>query len=205
MKKIDLSKVEEFKGFPSVPAGGYVCGIYEVENVESKEYLKLSYDIIEGEHKGHYSKMVKDGVMKNLPILFASYKDSALSFFKGTITAIEKSNNGFKFSDDETKLKNKKIGIVLAEEEYVKQDGTVSSSLKAVQTHSVEAIKKGDFKVPEKKLLPQSTNTSAFGGAKPSASVNPFETVSEEKSPFEDSGSDLPFGDDTDDNEFPFE
>ena len=206
MKKIDLSKVEEFKGFPSVPAGGYVCGIYEVEDVSEKEYLKLSYDIIEGEYKGFYAKRTnKDGNKMALPIFYASYKDSVLSRFKGTITAIEKSNN-FKFNDDETKLKGKKIGFVFAEEEYAKDDGTVVTSLKAVQAHSVEAIKKGDFKVPDKKLLPQSTNTSTFGGAKPSASVNPFETVSEEKSPFEYSGSDLPFGgDDTDDNEFPFE
>ena len=212
MKKIDLSKVEDFKGFPSVPAGGYVCGIYEVEDVPEKEYLKLSYDIIEGEYKGFYAKRTnKDGNKMPLPIFYASYKDTVLSRFKGTITAIEKSNANFKFNDDETKLKGKKIGFVFAEEEYGKDDGTVATSLKAVQAHSIEAIKKGDFKVPEKKLLPQNTSTSAFGGGSKPTPSNPFEKAKEDKSPFEEDDSDLPFGSeevnsfDVDTDEFPFE
>lgn len=165
MKKLHLENVEERKDFKSPTAGGYVFGVLAVEDVPEKEYIKISYDIVEGEFTKYYTNLVKEGVMKSLPILYASYKDKALPIFKGTITAFEKSNKGFKWADDETKLKGKKFGGVLAEEEYEK-DGKVKTSLKISRVHSVEAIKSGDFEVPEIKKLAQLQSTAS----------NPFDT-----------------------------
>jgi hypothetical protein len=183
MKKINLANVEEFKEFSNPTAGGYVCGIYAVEDVPEKEYLKLSYDIVEGEFKGYYSKLVKDGIFKALPIWFVSYAEKSLKFYKGTITSFENSNNGFKMTDDESKLKGKKVGIVLAEEEYIDKNGNVKVSLKPEKAHSLDSIKKGDFKVPERKCVAQTTSTpqSTFGafGSKPS-------TTDTQKDPFAD-------------------
>ena len=203
MKKINLANVEEFKPFARVDAGGYVCGICAVEDVPDKEYLKITYDIIEGDLKAHYTNLKKDKGW-DLPMFIASYKDSALSFFKGTITSIEKSNKGYTWDNDETKLKGKKIGLVLYEEEYVKNDGSIGVRMKVDKAHSIDAIKKGDFEVPERKCVNQSVNTTSNGafGAKANTAPNPFADVS----PFEETATEefVKIPDQIEDDEFPF-
>ena len=171
MKKLGLEGIQEFKPFAKVEAGGYVCGILAVEDFPEKEYLKITYDIIDGELKGHYSKLNKEKGWA-LPTFFASYKDSAVSRFKGTITAVEKSNKGFVWKDEEKDLLKKKIGLVLFEEEYIKKDGSVGVAMKVGMAHSVEAIKSGDFEVPERKCVAQSASSNvADPFAKPSTAV----------------------------------
>ena len=169
MKKIDnWENIEERKEFKNPTAGGYVCAVVKVEDVEDKEYLKIYYDIVEGEFKGYYTNLKNEGVFKDYPNFIASYKKTAESFFKGTITAFEKSNNGYKFNWDEKTLVKKKVGLVLFEEEYQKANGSIGTSLKVDKAHSIQAIKDGDFKVPEKKLLDQSkssTSGSPFGAS----------------------------------------
>jgi hypothetical protein len=170
MKKLDLGSVAEPTKFAKVVAGGYVCGILAVEDFPEKEYLKITYDIIEGELKGHYSNLKKEKGWA-LPAFIASYKDTALSFFKGTITSFEKSNKGFTWKDNEQDLVKKKVGLVLYEEEYVKQNGTVGVRMKVDKAHSVEAIKSGDFEVPERKCLAQTASNVSDPFAKPSTAV----------------------------------
>ena len=203
MKKINLANVEEFKPFARVDAGGYVCGICAVEDVPDKEYLKITYDIIEGDLKAHYTNLKKEKGW-DLPMFIASYKDSALSFFKGTITSIEKSNKGYTWDNDETKLKGKKIGLVLYEEEYVKNDGSIGVRMKVDKAHSIDAIKKGDFEVPERKCVSQSVNTTSTGafGAKANTAPNPFADVS----PFEETSTEefVKIPDQIEDDDFPF-
>lgn len=173
MKKLNLDGVQEFKDFKAPKAGGYVCGILKVEDVPEKEYLKIYYDIAEGEFKKYYTNLVKEvEKVKDIPFFFASYKDTALKFFKGTITAVEKSNKGFVWKDNEKDLVNKKIGLVLYEEEYIKSDGSVGSSLRVDKAHSIDAIKSGDFEVPERKCVAQSASSNvADPFAKPSTAV----------------------------------
>lgn len=164
MKKIDLANIVEFKPFERLEAGGYICGIYAVEDVPDKEYLKISYDIIEGDKKGFYSKLKKEKGWE-LPMFIASYKETALPFFKGTITSVEKSNKGFKFDNDETKLVGKKIGLVLFERERINNNGKKVTDLRVDKAHSIDAIKKGDFEIPEKELVSDtvaSTSTNVF-------------------------------------------
>lgn len=162
MKKLNLDNVAEFKEYVNPKAGGYICGIAKAEDVPEKEYLKVYYDIMEGEFKSHYTKLIKEGVMKEYPFFFASYKDSALGFFKGTITSVEKSNKGYAWDNDEKKLKGKKVGLVLFEQEYISKDGKVKTSLKVSKAHSIDAIKSGDFDVPERECVAQSTSSSSF-------------------------------------------
>ena len=206
MRKLNLNDVQEAKDFKSPKAGGYVCGIMKVEDVPEKEYLKVYYDIIEGEFKGYYTNLKKEVErVKDLPFFFASYKDSALRFFKGTITAVEKSNKGFVWKDDEKDLVKKKIGLVLFEEEYVKSDGSVGVSLRVDKAHSVEAIKSDDFEVPERKCVAQSATTTQS---------DPFASTTKPADDFfgdaETPTDDYPtFGNDsvaeTDDEPFPFD
>jgi hypothetical protein len=55
---------------------------------------------------------------------------------------------------------------VLAEEEYTKNNGDVGKRLYVASVHSVDAIKKGEFKVPELKRLagaaPAATQQGSF-------------------------------------------
>jgi len=83
--------------------------------------------------------------------------------FKGFIQCVEQSNhNGFKWNWDEQALVGKWIGVVLGEEEYRKQDGSIGTRLNVVRTKTPEDIRSGNFKVPEKKLLPKEEPTTGF-------------------------------------------
>ena len=200
MKRLMLENVKEFTPFEKVEAGGYICGIYAVEDVPEKEYLKISYDIVEGDKKGFYSKLKKEKGWE-LPRMIASYKESALPFFKGTITSIEKSNKGFKFDNDETKLVGKKVGLVLYERERINNKGKKVVELAVDKAHSIDAIKSGDFEIPERETVAdvvEQKSSSPFGSkakAETKAEVNFFEETTEE-TPFDT--------DDTDSSEFPF-
>lgn len=161
MKKLGLDNVTEATERPKLTAGGYVCRIISTIDKPDKEYLEMEIDIAEGEFKGYYA-----GLMEQFNFwggkLIKSYKESALPFFKGFTTAVEKSNPNFKFIEgDEKCLNNKLIGIVFREEEYQKQNGDIVVNVKVDEVRSVDKIRKGDFKIkPLKKLEPaQQTKT----------------------------------------------
>lgn len=179
MKKIDWNNVEEAKD-GRLPAGGYICGITSVEDVANSEYLRFEYDIAEGEYKNYYRELSERLNFWGGSFI-KSYKEKALGFFKKMIIAFEKSNPGFKFDNDEKTFRRKKIGLVLAEEEYVNRNsGEIKTRLYVADFLPVEDIKNGKFKVPSKKVL-----------AKQSEAVKPAE------SDFEEIGSD-------DDDDLPF-
>lgn len=155
MKNVNWANVEGAKEFKRVVTGGYVCNIVKVEDFEDKEYLKVYYDIAEGDFKGYY-KQLYDAKQFWGGMFFKSYKETALPFFKGFLTAIEKSNSGFaanNFDGDITKLKGKKIGLVLGEEEYISNTNEIKTRLYVAQVHSVDKIKANDFKVPDLKQV----------------------------------------------------
>ena len=76
-----------------------------------------------------------------------SYKEKAKPFFKAFKTAVEESNKGYIFNNDENTFKNKLIGLVLGEEEYVVND-IVKTRLYVASVHSADKIRKGNFQVP---------------------------------------------------------
>lgn len=71
--------------------------------------------------------------------------------FKGFLTAVKESNPGFVFENQEKRLEGNLVGLVLAEEEYMGNDGKVKKRLYVSAVRSVEKIRKGDFTVPELK------------------------------------------------------
>jgi len=172
MRKLNLNNVEEATGvFNSPKAGGYVCIITDVEDVADKEYLKISYDIADGEFKGYYTNLSKEKGW-NMPAFIKSYKENALPFFKGFVTSVEKTNKGFKWDGtDEKAFIKKGVGLVLQEELYTNQKGEEKKRLRVDTIHSTEAIRKGDFKVPEvkdstNKVTPQGSNSPFSNGVK---------------------------------------
>lgn len=180
MKNIDWNEVEEAQEYEKVATGGYVCGITAVEDVTEKEYLKLEFDIAEGPLKNYYRGLYE---AKNFwgGKFIKSYKEKAQKFFKGFITAIENSNKGFKFDNDETKLKRKLVGLVLSEEEYEAKDGAIKTRLYVSDVRSVDKIRSGDFEVKPLKRIAPASNTSTNS------------TTPGTLSDFEETNDDVPF------------
>ena len=173
MKKInDFDKVEASTGeFKSnrIPAGGYIVAVTNVVDVPEKEYLRVEFDVCEGEHKLFFTNVYKNDNREkkywpNGGTMIRSYKSAALPMFKGFTTAVENSNNGFHWDFDEAKLKNKKFGVIIGDEEYEytnsKGEHKVGTRNYVQAVRSVDTIKKGDFKVPELKKLKQTAETS---------------------------------------------
>ena len=176
MKKINWNEVEEVKGFEKLPAGGYVCGITAVEDVPASEYLKLEFDIAEGEFKNYYRNLY-DSKGFWAGKFIKSYKEKALGFFKKMLVAFEASNSGFKFDDDEKVLKRKLIGLVIGYEEYLKSDDTVGERITVVDILPIEDIRAGRFEIPKLKELPGTKNLS-------SDSFESMEAADDEDLPF---------------------
>lgn len=159
MKPINLTDVQEAGTGFSLPAGGYVCKITLAQDVPDKQYIYIEYDIAEGEYRDYYKKLQES---KNFwgGSMYKSYKEKALPMLKRFCSAVTKSNAGYIFdageqNSDETTLKGKLIGLVLFEEEYIGNDGSIKTRLKVDYETDVEKIRNKDFKVKPKKLLPQ--------------------------------------------------
>lgn len=206
MKRIEnWDNIKESTGFQRLPAGGYIVKILNATDVPDKEYLRIAFDINEGDHKGFFGEQFKNDNREgkkwpNAGTFIRSYKHSAEAMFKGFANALENSNKGYKFDFDETKLKNKLVGIVLADEEYQNQKGQVRTRTYVSAVRSVDTIKNGDFTVPELKKLDATKTTTV----KPQETfVNPFSDDNKEPNPFA-SESVTDNDDPWDDNSNPF-
>lgn len=154
MKAIaDFDKVSEVTERKSVPAGGYVCVVTAVQDVPDKEYLKVEFDVAEGEYKGYGLDMMEKHGFNPLKMV-KSYKESAKGFFKRFISSIERSNGGYTWNWDEYSLIGKRFGAVLGEEQYRKNSGDIGTRLYCDREMPVQRIKDGDFDVPALKTLP---------------------------------------------------
>lgn len=195
MKKIDnWNEIQEFARFKN-PIGGFVCQIMKVEDFAEKEYLKVYYDIAEAttseqeEFVGMYAKRKAERDF-DYPATVVSYKTQSLSFFKGFVTALEKSNENYTWDNDEQKFVGLKIGFVLGEEEYEGKDKNGAPKVKVrtyvAERHSVDTIKNGEFEVPELKKLAQKTaksepNPFATNGSAPSPINEPMPADEDEE------------------------
>ena len=166
MKKItNIAEVQEAGEGVRLQAGGYICKYTKVEDKSDKEYLWMEFDIAEGEFKGYFADLnERAGFWAGRCI--RSYKETALPMFKRMCSAVTKSNPGYIFDGntnaDETTLIGKTVGIILGEEEYEGNDGSVKTRLYVSRECEVEKIRKNDFKVPAlKKLAPAATSGSA--------------------------------------------
>ena len=149
---LDLTNVEEAGNFQKVVPGGYICQITSVENVSDKQYLKIEFDIIEGDLKGYYQALFKSKMFWGGRFI-RSYKETALPFFKSFITSLENSNASYKWDGNIDKLKGLKTGLILGEEEYVGNNGEVKIRTYVAETRSCNVIKNNDFVIPKPKLL----------------------------------------------------
>ena len=144
-----------------LPAGGYVCKYTDVQDDPKKEYLYMEYDIAEGEFEGYYEDL-EDRLGFWGGRCYRSYKEKALPMFKRMCSAVTKSNKRFIFDGnehaDEKTLIGKLVGMVLGEEEYIGNDGSLKTRLYVVREIPVDDIRDGKYKVPELKKLGQTTS-----------------------------------------------
>ena len=185
MKSIDLTNVNEASDSSRLPAGGYVCKILSVEDVEEKSYLFMTFDIVEGEYKGYFTALHDRAGFWGLKVR-RSYKPTALPFFKRMLSAINKSNGNFVFdaaaiNNDERTLVGKLIGLILQEEEYIGNDGKTKTRLNVYKECPIAEIRTGNFRTPGIKKLKEELPDAQ----KPN--LNEFMTLSD------DDDDELPF------------
>lgn len=153
MRKVNWDNVQEKGGFTPITPGGYVAAITKVEDHEDKQYLRIYWDFVEEPYRGSNARTYQE--KRYWPMWFPrSYKEANLGYFKSFKTQLEKSNPGYHFQEDRLQdLSGKYIGVVLRPEEYIAGDGTVKVRNTVYQTRSVDAIRAGNFTVPELKKL----------------------------------------------------
>ena len=152
MKNINFSQVEEAKDFELLPVGGYVCKILRVEDHPDREYLRIEFDIVEGDRKDYFlDNAFGDYWAGNF---IKSYKEKALPFFKRMLTAVENSNKGFSADgfSDEKELIGQLIGLTIGHEKYWNGNGQERTRIYVDQPRSVEAIRAGKFRMPKDKV-----------------------------------------------------
>ena len=169
MRKIDgFENVKATDGeFVKPPAGGYCIEILDVQDVPMDartgkgDYLKIFYDICHGEFAGYYQKQHERFGGDYFTSFIRSYKEKALGMFKHFTNCVEESNVGYKWNWDEKSLIGKYVGVVLQEEEYQKQDGSVGTRMIVKDIKTIDQIGSGDFKVYETKKLDKTISWQA--------------------------------------------
>lgn len=146
---------DEIVGFDNITPGQYVCKILDVIDVDEKEYLKIWFDIAQGDFANTFkASEERFGEWPAQGIMYWSYKASAQRFYASKITAIEKSNDGYKYElFKEKDLKGKYFVANFGEEEYL-DDNELKVSLKVQEVRSLQALKEGKIKTPKRKELP---------------------------------------------------
>ena len=180
MPKIDFDKFKEAtestgEGTPRLAAGAYVATITAVRTdwvdkrgntytSDDKEYVKLIFDIAEGEYKGIYSDPAYLDVERDwahwacLSWKNVNTNENRMSSFKGIMTAFDKSNPGFDalaaFTADKWDLfVGKQVGLVFGEEEYETNEGTIGTRLRLPNFRSVQTVREGKCKPPALKRM----------------------------------------------------
>lgn len=165
----DYDNASSYTGssFSPLPIGGHICRIIGARAGQystGADMIEVAFDIAEGGpddgrfqerfdflRKSNPQAKWPNGGMFRTGILTRDGKTSG--FFKGLITAIEESNPGYSFKGsgcNEATLKGKLVGFNFGEEEYMGNDGTLKTAVKAVYAVSVATVKEG-IEPPKKK------------------------------------------------------
>ena len=152
MQLINFDNIDEMtSGGDRLPAGGYVARITKVEDVPSKQYLWVEYDIAEGPYAGHFANV---GDRPYLHRFSRSYKDAAQGFFKAFLVRLTESNRGrfdwqqWQQSCNEQLFVGLEVGIVCQEEHYTNDKGEDKTRMVVVDIVASQDVRNGDYKLP---------------------------------------------------------
>ena len=170
----DYAQTKAYGSFKALPKGGYVVKIMGATVKDGKvgQYVEISADIAEGEHKGFFAKDYAEQTgedkkwhckyLLNVPVDDGSEKDGwTKRKFRTFTEALEESNPGYTFDWDESKFKGLLVGALFNEREYEKTDGSIGKAVSLAQVTSVDKIRSGDYTLPKDRLL----NKSGSGGS----------------------------------------
>lgn len=169
MKAMNWVEVDESTPFEKLPAGGYVVRITDVEDVSSREYLNIVYDVAEGPHQGFFS----DDFSRANPWkhrFVRSYKQTAQGMFRAFLARLEDTNPGFEVAawqvrSNEQQFVGLLVGVVVQYELYTNDSGDDKERLNVVGVYSADDIRAGNYKLPEVKDSRTGAGADAFGDA----------------------------------------
>lgn len=159
MMNLNLANVkaqEEGKPFQMLPVGGYNCMIMGVKDDPTRQSLALDVEIADGEFSGYYTKSARDGNVRygKLFVGYANDQYNSIGKFKAFVTALEHSNNGFRWDGVNEQLFNaKRIGVVFGEREYIGNDGNVHVGVNPRYPISLERLANNDYSIPRRKTV----------------------------------------------------
>lgn len=147
-----------------LPKGKYECIIKQVAVQESKNgnaQFVILFDILTGEHKDFYQKLFDAEKIQNPSsakwkgVFKQNMDGKGLSWFKGVITSIERTNN-FTFQWDkegnEKMLVGKRFGGVFRRRQFETEDGYRPIVTELFRIRSVAGL--AEAEVPEDEMLP---------------------------------------------------
>lgn len=145
---LNWTEVEAAGTSRMLPAGGYVARITDVEDVESREYLRFTFDIAEGEHKDFFATDDRPYTHQ----FVRSYKEKAAGFMKAFLANVEASNADFKlagWNNDPSDLVGKLVGIIVQREDYTNGQGEDRARMNVEGYASASDIRNGRYKLPD--------------------------------------------------------
>lgn len=167
--------------FQQLPKGKYICVIKQVavqNDSRSGERFIILYDIADGEHQGFYQKLYDADRERNPSearwrgVFRQNMEGKGLSWFKGIITSIERSNN-FTFQWDkennEKTLAGKKFGGIFRRRQYEKENGDRPFITELFQIRSVAGL--AEAEVPEDSLLEGTDKPAQAQKAAPASTI----------------------------------
>lgn len=162
-EKYEEIEVNEFD-FTPLELGGHKGIIKKVEQYTGQTgnvSLKVTVDTAPNDKQPSYFQKQYDNDTRtdkkwsNGAIKYVSLKqdENCVKMLKAFITAVENSNNGFKFdwNKEEDQLVGKKVGLIFGLEEYSGQDGTTKRATKLTQFRSIDKVDNAN--IPKVKLL----------------------------------------------------
>lgn len=196
MKPYEGYKAERSQsGIDAIPAGAYIAKIMGAEVAEYSwgDVLIISFDIAEGEYKGHFTAKYKadkgsqygqkwKGTFRlNIPSEKSRYPESDKRAFGNAMWAIEQSNRGYTWSWKEETLKGKTVGVLFRNREWEK-DGNTGWTTECCTLLSADDVRSGNYKPAKDKPLKQSAAAPQASPAETAAAV--ADTISDDDLPF---------------------
>ena len=170
----DYNNIPEYTDSVKLPAGAYEITIIRAEEKSEKtgDQLCLLFDISDGEYKNYYvdkfnadkKNFPKDAKYKGVLRLWypngGQYDESNKKRMKTTLERIKQSNNlhiDFSKDWDGAALKGCKVGMIFRDQEW-NYNGMTGITAQPYQVITLEALRNGDFTLPNPKYLSPSDN-----------------------------------------------
>ena len=188
----DYANAQAFTGeFETLTTGGHIVQIRAARcevSRSGKDMLVIAFDIAEGsEFDGFYKRrfarmkgMNPDAKWPGVYYAVTTNNEGGTNpMFKGLITCIEESNDGYKWNWLENSLNGKFVGFNFGEEEYEdKRTGEIKTNVKPMFPATIARVREGITSPAIKRTAPSKPN--AFAQAQSGA----FSQVSDDELPF---------------------